>query len=84
MVVAAHVFERVLQGERLSADDDSIEVAARLIRAADTYADALATQPRDVQGRYHDETVMIAGLRHLAMIIMADINPNQAWFWTEE
>jgi hypothetical protein len=84
MVVAAHVFERMRHRERLPADDASIEVVARLIRAADTYADALATQPRDVQGRYHDETVMIARLRHLAMIIMADINPDQAWFWTEE
>lgn len=84
MVVAAHVFERVQQGERPPSDDASIDVVARLIRSADTYADALATQPRDVQGRYHDETVMIAGLRHLAMIIMADSNPDQAWFWTEE
>ncbi|HEU5406236.1 MAG TPA: hypothetical protein VFU48_00610 [Nitrospira sp.] len=84
MVVAAHVFERVRQGERPPADDASIETVARLIRAADAYADAIATQSSDVQSRYHDETVMIAGLRRLAMIIMADINSDQAWFWTEE
>ncbi len=84
MVVAAHVFERIRHGERPPSDDASIEVVARLIRSTDTYADAIASQSEDVQSRYHDETVMIAGLRRLAMIIMADINPDQAWFWTEE
>lgn len=84
MVVASHVFEFVRQGERPPSDDASIEVVARLIRAADAYADAITLQSQDVQSRYHDETVMIAGLRRLAMIIMSDINPDQAWFWTEE
>ena len=84
MVVASHVFELVRQGERSPSDGASIEVVARLIRAADAYADALTLQSEDAQRHYHDETVMIAGLRRLAVIIMNDINPDQAWFWTEE
>jgi len=84
MVVASHVFELVRQGKRPPSDDASIEVVARLIRAADAYADAVTLLSQDGQSRYHDETVMIAGLRRLAMVIMSDINPDQAWFWTEE
>jgi hypothetical protein len=69
MVIASHVFELVRQGERPPSDDASIEVVARLIRSADAYADAITSQSQDGQSRYHDETVMIAGLRRLPRVV---------------
>jgi hypothetical protein len=84
IVLATQIIAHIREGERPPADDASISVAATLIRAADTYAEAIAGATSDTQANYHEETVMVTALRRLGFEVMLDINPDQAWFWTEE
>ena len=84
MIVAARVIERIRQGERPPTDEASIIVVANLIREADNYADIIAAASAEVRAKYQDETIMVSGLRRTGYLIMVDINPDQAWFWTEE
>ncbi|HEY8287584.1 MAG TPA: hypothetical protein VIJ28_24655 [Chloroflexota bacterium] len=84
MIVAARVIEHIRQGVHPPADDESITIVANLIREADKYADTIATASPEIQAKYQDETIMVSALRRTGYLIMVDINPDQAWFWTEE
>ncbi|HXT37683.1 MAG TPA: hypothetical protein VN837_19070 [Chloroflexota bacterium] len=84
ITVAARVIERIRQGGRPLTDDQSITIVANLIREADNYADIIAAASTEIQAKYQDETIMVSALRRTGYLIMVDINPDQAWFWTEE
>lgn len=84
IIVAARVIERIRQGERPPTDNESITVVANLIREADNYTDIIAAASAEIQAKYQDETIMVSALRRTGYLIMVDINPGQAWFWTEE
>jgi hypothetical protein len=59
----------------------SIDELARLIRHADDGLERLRAHDDDPEVQ---ELLTIAqAQRHLLYLLMADVNPEQAWFWTE-
>jgi hypothetical protein len=64
--------------------DDRIEELAMLIRAAD---DLLAQYPPETADEPLDVSVsrtLIQTVRRIAFGYMQEVNPDQAWFWTEQ
>jgi len=69
--------------ERLSADQ-ILDIAATLIRRAD---DLLAHLPESATGGTHEATTLRALtqiLRKTAFLLVREIDPEQAWYWTSE
>jgi hypothetical protein len=78
--VAAHLGNRTVGEAQEQEDDPLIEETASLIRSLDEILRAGAGQ--DIQE--NDAYAMARALRTAAFLLMAQINPSQAWFWTEE
>jgi hypothetical protein len=78
--VAAHLESHTVGEGQEQENDPLIEETASLIRSLDDILHAHARQ--DVQE--DDACAMARAIRTAAFLLMARINPSQAWFWTEE
>jgi hypothetical protein len=78
--VAAHLGSRAVGEGREQENESLIEETAGLIQSLDDILCAGAGQ----ELQENDVFAMARALRTAAFLLMARINPSQAWFWTEE
>lgn len=63
---------------------DHVHEAAEAIRRADDVIEQLAGMPDATLGNRHTVLAMARTVRAEAFAVMKRLNPDQAWFWTEE
>lgn len=72
----------------MGGDDASAEgvvpTLGRLIRAADAFLALLPSSPGTMEPALSDAARAAQDLRERAYTALADANPDQAWYWTEE
>ena len=77
---------RSVQPKLPGQEEDLIAIAAQVIRKADDLLANLAPLPHPPLEPPNDELATLhtltLGLRDAAFVLMQEVNPDQAWFWT--
>lgn len=61
-----------------------LQRVAEILRAADDFLTALNSYPRPTSSRLDELHVLTRALRRMAFLVLAQHDPDQAWFWTPE
>ncbi len=85
-VTIAEVAKQVMsltEGRPSELRREELAVRGPLIRATDGLIERLAPGAAD-DPEAGEVLVLARALRRLLFLVMAEVNPDQAWFWTEE
>jgi hypothetical protein len=70
--------------EQVRTWQEHVHEAAETIRWADTTMEQLAGMPGTSTAEREHALVLVRSVRAQALDLMQRLNPDQAWFWTEE
>ena len=84
LVPADEVPPAVEERARVQRWQEHVHEAAEAIRRADGVIEQLAGMPEVAAAERHTVLTMARSVRAEAFAMMKRLNPDQAWFWTEE